>query len=318
MSRALLLFAALLLLVALASAQEINIAIGLGGRPAPKTIFEEIDDARERQAFRELWNAAPRAQIDLATRYVEQYPRSIVLREAYQLAARAYIAEGDLARGLTWAQRALRLMPENPFLLVAVADTAAKQRDMDLAVTSARDALRYLEHAERPSHFSPQAWPRVRDGLRATALFVQGRVAAVRGRYKDAEQSLLASLTLNPDDMEALYTIGVVRMAVGADEGAARAFAHVARAGGPLESGRRRLASGVVRAQNRRCCNELRRLACRSHLEPARSACSRRPARTSRDAMRARRRAANATPMRLRRGSRQAWRECSEPTGPPT
>ena len=134
MSRALLLFAALLLLVALASAQEINIAIGLGGRPAPKTIFEEIDDARERQAFRELWNAAPRAQIDLATRYVEQYPRSIVLREAYELAARAYIAEGDLARGLTWAQRALRLMPENPFLLVAVADTAAKQRDMDLAV----------------------------------------------------------------------------------------------------------------------------------------------------------------------------------------
>ena len=94
-------------------------------------------------------------------RYVEQYPRSIVLREAYELAARAYIAEGDLARGLTWAQRALRLMPENPFLLVAVADTAAKQRDLDLAVTSARDALRYLEHAERPSHFSPQAWPRV-------------------------------------------------------------------------------------------------------------------------------------------------------------
>jgi len=236
MSRALLLFAALLLLVALASAQEINIAIGLGGRPAPKTIFEEIDEARERQAFRELWNAAPRAQIDLATRYVEQYPRSIVLREAYELAARAYIAEGDLARGLTWAQRALRLMPENPFLLVAVADTAAKQRDLDLAVTSARDALRYLEHAERPSHFSTQAWPRVRDGLRATALFVQGRVAAVRGQYKDAEQSLLASLTLNPDDMEALYTLGVVRMAVGADEGAARAFAHVARAGGPLES----------------------------------------------------------------------------------
>ena len=92
MSRALILFAALLLLVALASAQEINIAIGLGGRPAPKTIFEEIDDAGERQAFRELWNAAPRAQIDLATRYVEQYPRSIVLREAYELAARAYIA----------------------------------------------------------------------------------------------------------------------------------------------------------------------------------------------------------------------------------
>lgn len=239
MSRGLSLLAGLLLLVALASAQEINVAIGLGGRPAPKTIVDEIADPRERQAFREVWDAAPRAQIDLAVRFVEQYPRSIVLRETYELAARAYVAEGDLSRGLMWAQRALRLMPENPFLLVMVADTAAKQRNLDLALESARDALRYLEHAERPSHLSLQAWPRMRDHLRATALFVQGCVAAVRSQYKEAEQSLLASLTLNPDDMEALYTIGVVRMAVRADEGAARALSRVAQAGGTLEAAAR-------------------------------------------------------------------------------
>ena len=212
---------------------------GSGGRPTPMTIFDQIEDARERRAFREVWDAAPRAQIDLAARFVEQYPRSIVLREAYELAARAYVAQGDLAQGLTWANRALRLMPENPFLLVMVADIAAKQRDFDLAVESARDALRYLEHAEPPSHLSPQRWPQVRDGLRATALFVQGRVAAVRGQYKEAEQSLLASLTLNPDDMEALYTIGVVRMAVRADEGAARAFSRVAQTDGALATAAR-------------------------------------------------------------------------------
>ncbi len=234
MSRGLSLLAALVLLVALASAQEINIAIGLGGRPAPMTIFDQIDDARERRAFREVWDAAPRAQIDLATRFVDQYPRSIVLREAYELAARAYVAEGDLAQGLAWANRALRLMPENPFLLVMVADVAAKRGDSELAIGSARDALRYLEVAEPPSHLSRQQWPQVRDGLRATALFVQGRIAAVREQYKEAEQSLLASLTLNPDDMEALYTIGVVRMAVKADEGAARAFSRVAQTRGPL------------------------------------------------------------------------------------
>ena len=93
MPRAVSLLAALLLLVALASAQEINIAIGLGGRPAPKTIFDEIEDARERGAFREVWDAAPRAQIDLAARFVEQYPRSVLLREAYELAARAHVAK---------------------------------------------------------------------------------------------------------------------------------------------------------------------------------------------------------------------------------
>jgi predicted CXXCH cytochrome family protein len=234
MPRGLLPGAALLLLVALASAQEINVAIGLGGRPAQTTIFDEIEDANERRAFRELWDAAPRAQIDLAARFVDQYPRSVVLREAYELAARAHVAEGHLAEGLTWATRSLRLMPENPFLLVMVADISAKQRNYDLAAATARDALRYLERAEPPSHLSPQSWPQVRDGLRATALFVQGRVAATRGQYKEAEQSLMAALTLNPSDMEALYTLGVARMAVRADEGAARAFSRVAQTDGAL------------------------------------------------------------------------------------
>ena len=135
--------AALLWTVSLAAAQEINMAIGLGGRPPRVTIFDEIEDPRERLAFRQVWDAAePRTQLDLATRFVERYPRSILLREAYELAARACVATGDLASGLQWARRALRLMPENPFLLVMIADIAAKQGDLDLAVTSARDAMR--------------------------------------------------------------------------------------------------------------------------------------------------------------------------------
>jgi predicted CXXCH cytochrome family protein len=228
-SRGLGLLATLVLLVALASAQEINVANGLVGRQPAVTIFDEIEDAGERRAFRELWDAAPRSQIELVVRFVDRYPRSLVLREAYELASRAYVAEGDLARSLAWGMRALRLLPENPSLLVMVADTAAKLGELDVAATSARDALRYLEHAHPPAAFSPQQWVRLRNQLRATALFVQGRVHAVRGQYKEAEQSLVAALTLNPADMEALYTIAVVRMAVRADDGAARAFAHVAR-----------------------------------------------------------------------------------------
>jgi hypothetical protein len=197
MPRGLIILAALLLLVALASAQEINVAIGLGRRPTPLTIFDQIEDPGERRAFREVWDAAPREQIDLATRFVDSYPRSIVMREAYELAARAHVATGDLVQGLAWATRALRLMPENPFLLVMVADIAAKQRDDDLAVASARDALRYLEHAERPSHLSRQQWPQMRDGLRATALFVLGRVAAVREQYKEAEAQSRAESRVN-------------------------------------------------------------------------------------------------------------------------
>ena len=140
-------------------------------------------------------------------------------------------------------------MPENPFLLVMVADIAAKQGDLELAVASARDALRYLEHAEAAViRITAAMAAGCGTGLRATALFVQGRVAAVREQYKEAEQSLLASLTLNPDDIEALYTIGVVRMAVRADEGAARAFSRVAQTDGAMATRRARRCVRCTRA----------------------------------------------------------------------
>jgi predicted CXXCH cytochrome family protein len=231
----LLLAAALLVGVSFVSAQEINVAIGLGRRPAGLTLFDQIEDARERDAFRQMWDAhPPAAQLERAMRFASEYPRSVLLREAYELAARAHVARGELAEGLVWARRSLRLMPENPFLLVLIADTAMKLGDLDFAVRSARDALSYLEHAQPPSPIEPADWPNTRDGVRPTAHYVLGRAAALRGRFRDAEQSLVAALTLNPEDSEALYTIGVVRMATGADQGAARAFAHVARENGPL------------------------------------------------------------------------------------
>src|SRR5688572_1318469 len=114
-----------LLAVTLAG-QEFNTAIGLGGTPSSITIFDEIEDAAERRAFREVWDASdPRRQRDLAIAFVDRYPQSILLREAYELAARACVALGDLPAGLEWAKRSLRLMPENPFLLVMIADIAA-------------------------------------------------------------------------------------------------------------------------------------------------------------------------------------------------
>ncbi len=208
-----------LLTLGLTSAQEI---VAPSARRAPATIFDEIADAAERRAFREVWEAsAPRLQRDLAARFIERFPRSVVLREAYELAARANVASGDLAAGLDWSQRSLRLLPENPSLLVMVADTAIRQRQFDLAETSARDALRYLEHADRPPSVDTTQWTAVVGGLRSTAQVVLGRVAATNERYADAEAALVAALALTPDDTEATSLLRVVREARGRDPGTA-------------------------------------------------------------------------------------------------
>ncbi|RPI54545.1 MAG: hypothetical protein EHM55_10550 [Acidobacteria bacterium] len=228
-------FSSLLLMATIvASSQEIYNAGGTR-RASPLTIFDEIADRAERDAFRDVWDAKdPRVKRERADAFVERYPRSIVLREAYELAARASADMGEHAAALERARRSLRLLPENPFLLVMTADIAAKQSELGLAEESARDALRYLTNADTPSPLTPALWPRVRDELRATAYFVLGRVAATRGAYADARRALLMALSLNHEEIDALYTLGVVQMALNDDQGAAASFAHVMRTQGPL------------------------------------------------------------------------------------
>jgi predicted CXXCH cytochrome family protein len=227
----------LLLVASAATAQQVDIAIGRGADTRPLTLFDEIRDATERRLFRELWESADAAtQKVLAVRFTEQYPRSILLKEAYELAARASVTTGDFTGGLAWAKRSLRLMPENPFLLVLAADVAARQHDDGFAETSARDALRYLSNAATPEPLSAAQWPRVRLELRATAHGILGRIAAGREDYDQAERSLRTSLSLNPDNLEAAYVLAIVRMAVHNEAGAAPLLARVVRGGGSLAS----------------------------------------------------------------------------------
>ena len=141
--------------------------------------------------------------------FVERYPRSVVLREAYEQAARASAVLGDDDGAIEWGKRALRLLPENPFLQAMVADLGARRGQHQLAETSGRQALRYMERALAPASIPPAVWPQVRDGVRELADFALGRTAAAEGRYADAERWLLEALRLKPDDYGALYALGV-------------------------------------------------------------------------------------------------------------
>ena len=210
-------------------------------RPTELTIFDEIADRAERDAFRKLWETTdPRSKRLRADAFVDRYPASAMLREAYELGARASADLGDHADALRRARLSLRILPENPFLLVMTADIAAKQGDMSMAERSSRDALRHLANADTPSPLAPSEWPRIRDTLRATAYFVLGRIAATRGEHTEARRSLLMALSLNPAEIDALYTLAVVQMALGDGRAAAVSFAHVMRAPGPLADAARK------------------------------------------------------------------------------
>jgi predicted CXXCH cytochrome family protein len=226
----------LLLCTLFARAQQIDVAIGPNREVRAVSLFDEIQDARERSAFRELWETRdPAKQRERALEFIERYPRSTLLKEAYEIAARACVALGDELAGLEWAKRSLRLLPENPFLLAMAANLAAKHGEYQWAATSARQALNYLDRAAAPSSLSAAAWPQVRDSLRETAYFALGRAAAAAGKNQEGEEWLLDALRLNAGDYEAIYALGIVRAAAHDDDGAADCFAKVMDASsGPL------------------------------------------------------------------------------------
>lgn len=216
------------LLVCPAAAQQVDTASGPNSPGRTRSIFDEIQDTQERSLFKELWNTEdPRQGRQRAVDFVERYPRSVMLRDAYEQAARASAVLGDDNAALEWGKRALRLLPENPFLLTMMADKAARHGQYQLAETSGRQALRYLERALPPAAVSPADWPQVRDGLRNLADFALGRSAEEQGRYADAERWLLDALRSKPNDYVALYAIGVARNERKDPDSAAPCFAEV-------------------------------------------------------------------------------------------
>ena len=208
----------------------------------PPPIAADIADPVERTAFLRVWRASdPAVQRDLAVRFVTEYPRTVLLQESYEIAARASLATGDGPGALTWGERSLRLLPENVPLLVMVADLAAKMREQALAERRARAALRLLETALPPAALSSEQWLAMRRGILATAHTALGRVAAERGDHATAERELLAAVSVDADDEEALYLLGVTRVAARDDAAAAPPLAAVMRASGALAVNARRL-----------------------------------------------------------------------------
>ena len=223
-----------LLLIAAAA----PLAFGTAAVTQP-VFFDAIADAVERDAFRAVWDTrAPAEQRGLAERFVARFPASIVLREAYELAAHASVAAGDAGAAMTWAERSLRILPENPSLLVLAADLSARRGDLAAAERRARLALEILARADAPAPLSADEWNRVRDGHRAIAHTILARAAAARRDYPAASDELLAALALNRTDADALYLLGVVRAASG-DHRGGRPRAQRGTAAGRREERRR-------------------------------------------------------------------------------
>jgi predicted CXXCH cytochrome family protein len=231
-------FGALLSAAVPVAAQDIDTLVTTTNR-SPSTVADQIKDPAERGAFLDLYKPqAAGAMLQAAKSFLQNYPQSAFLAQAYEVAADSSFDEGDYADGLAYAQHSLNYLPENPQLLVAVADVQARQHLNDEAITNARAALYYFDRFGRPGAISESQWPELKRRMRATAKFALGRallqqaVAGPAGEkrgalLKESEAALEQARSLNAADSQIVYVLGLVRLSSGDFHSAAQNFAAV-------------------------------------------------------------------------------------------
>ncbi len=210
------------------------------------SVADQIADPAERAAFLQLFpQASPEKMLARAQSFLDQFPQSVFLAQAYEIAARASFDLSQPRPGLDYARRSLALLPENPLLLVSVADVEAQQHLNQAAVEHAEEAVKELALFAGPSSVPEEDWPRVKSKLAASANFSQARAllqlalglpsgAKQTQLLSNSETRLIEAKRLSPEDPEIIYTLGLVQLTSGKPQPAAANFAAVYGGGGEV------------------------------------------------------------------------------------
>ena len=240
-----LLWAGVLAFAVSACAQDIDTEV-IGHAPATRfTILDQVANPAERQAFTDLYKERdPTHKRDAAIHFANRFPASWLLGQVYEIAAKAGMESNDSETALDYGERSLRLWPENPLLLVPLANLQAQKKMLAPASRNAINALWCLDRFDRPASIDEKNWPQLQRSLRSSSYFVLGRVAAVKAfetsgqskaRYlADADRALVRAISLDRSDPEITYLEGLVQLGLDKPAPAAEYFAQTYRMRGPL------------------------------------------------------------------------------------
>jgi len=207
------------------------------------TIADQISDPYERSAFLDLFRpASPTEMLARAEAFLSRFPQSSFLAQAYEVAARASFDLQKYESGLDYARQSLALLPENPLLLVPLADVEAQGRLNDDAIAHADEALQGLQSFAAPSSVREQEWPDVKRRLEASANYSKGRALLQQALelpagekrahvLETSEFALASAQQLNSTDIEITYALGLVQLTLGKASEAVTNFAAIYRGG---------------------------------------------------------------------------------------
>ncbi len=189
------------------------------------TVLSQIDNPSEAAAFLAILKTTePARRYELANHFVNQYPQSWLLPQAYDVAARSAIDLEKYDESLAAGRLSLRLLPENPSLLILLANVEAQRGFLDKAVADASNALEYLAEIERPPNLSQKEWNALKPQLKASAYFARARAEASQPASNgtpSAFNDLNNAAAWNNDDAEVFYLRAIVELRLKKTEDAA-------------------------------------------------------------------------------------------------
>lgn len=208
-------------------------------------LVSQIENPKEAGSFLHLLQTSePASRCNLAHRFLAEYPQSWLLAQVYDIAARCAIDLGQYQQALDDGRFSLRLMPENPLLLVMLANVESQQEFFPRAIEESSDALEYLDATERPPNMTETEWTALRPRAKASAYFARARAQAGRALAATPHNSQQLSLALqdlnrsaawNPEDPEVFYLRGIVELQLNTSQEAASDLAFVSQTSNPMQ-----------------------------------------------------------------------------------
>jgi predicted CXXCH cytochrome family protein len=208
------------------------------GHARTASLLDQIEDPAERKAFEAMYRKMPAPGHRAAAEdFLKRYPQSWFLAQAFEILAKACIELEDYPCALGAGRASLRLLPENPLLLVPLANVQATTGDNASAIESGQKALELLDRFNGPHQFSEKAWKEEESALRASSNYVIGKAMLAEAMrlpqtkrpegLAAADRYLSEALWLAPSDGRIGYMLGMSRILQLRPHDAAVAFASV-------------------------------------------------------------------------------------------
>jgi tetratricopeptide (TPR) repeat protein len=222
------------LLPAAALSFQFGVFRNLGYTPQAKT-------QQEYDLFLEIVEEEMDVQrIEKVDLFVDAYPRSELLGQAYQFQLSSYRSTNNFEGVLQAGDKVLSLLPDNLEALVTLAEaipngTAGREDGAQLIERAEQYALKALDVVDRtniPREIPYSEWERYRFSLEARAHGALGHIAAKRGDLGTAVAEFETALRLNPEPAGTQhFRLGVAYVWIGRTEDAKKALSRAAELG---------------------------------------------------------------------------------------